>query len=1100
MASGDFFGSYDCLTCFDWSCYSGGTLCCPSNGTIYIYSDGIGGTYCEFSGYCNSGYIFSTLCLNDLTGNYCHSAFSDGTGFYFEKDIYFSGTILNCTGINLNILNQSFNNGSCCLISDGAGFTYNIFNYCQNGYNFLQSGILNYISDGDGGYLELENFLSSVNNVNIKWDFSRRVKEKYTFVNLDACGGDLIIPLSNTSEKFYEINSICQTSIYLQEANENKSLSIEDVCIPFIFIKNIGEKNLLIEFSNEEGYSNFKECQLFNKNFYENQKINLSPQESIALSFNVSTDGGNYYSITCYPFGFFYEFKDVNFMGLYPACCEFDSATNKYIPLYTYSKICNIPIESGSVSTTGYGFCYQKQLSFYENLVVDSQSLLEISFQKNTGTGTYDIFCINRNFEINSCYGFNCIQSCILTNEISIYDGVCNTIISDSCGVFSKTVDQDLNINIIYDVDFEFNKFYNLIYLDLNTGNTCYELNIIKENEITEQFFYTRQDILNCENVFRLKNNEIAYVDICLGENSAIKSLTNKNINRENLFLPLLCEFDYKYCFELNKSSSILNKCTTGFWSSSLILNMHSGFCNCSIIIECSQPEYQQYKSFIYNIDLCNLDNSISTNAIQDKSLFTTSDDFYIFKSDVQCCFCFCDLEFRYNPVESIQYRDNIYYIPDENIQFEFLFSGNIENIDFPIRAINYEKLKLDIEDRIFDTVNCSLLEISYQNIAFKKTYDQSNFFCYSVPIIQCHNLSGYEYPYLLINNNIEQIQQKNISININPVHCFTSDSFYGLNNFLLFLTSKLNSGIALEFINCQTKQITDYYYDCHEYNFLMMDLKSEYDLCCFAVPSGNWINVMQMISFNKDNNLDLISYKNNTGSAYNYILPIIKNIEYIDEFTDNNSITCSIINDSGFLNYISTGYNYYGSANDILYLCDSNNNITGCFSNANSGSFFGIFKNNYLINIQPSDLTGVPSCRRICFNRNYQFTGVQPFCIISNYPMLDIKYPILCENLSLYCCNVFDESKSGLYYYIYNINSPENINLKLLSPELTSINNICWGDYCINSNTSNSKIGLIQNNSAKINLDIKNLIYKNPYILDCGSIQTICINILGGL
>ena len=517
------------------------------------------------------------------------------------------------------------------------------------------------------------------------------------------------------------------------------------------------------------------------------------------------------------------------------------------------------------------------------------------------------------------------------------------------------------------------------------------------------------------------------------------------------------------------------------------------------MITHCSGAVYQQYKSNIYNVKLCNEDNRKSTSSIQDKSSFVISDDFYIPRTLLECCFYFCELEFRYNPVQCILYRDNYYEIENEIIQIEFSVSGNSEIINFPKNAINYDKLKINTDFEIFDSLTCSQLNINYSDFSFVKTYNDVNYINYDIPLVQSYNLSGYEYPQILIQNKINQTRQTNIKIDINPMHCFACDAFYGLNNFLLFVTSKLNSGLALDFIDCGTKLMCDYCYDSSEYNFFMMDLKSESDNCAFTNPSVLWTNICERIAFD-ENDMSLISYKNNTGNGYNYVLPVINCIHYSDQFSGSGSLICSEIIQSGLLNYVSTGLNYDGSSIDIAYLFDENQNATGCYFKITSGSYFLTENNNYLINIQSSDLTGLMKCRDININRNYQFTGIQPFFINSNYAMLDIKYPMLCNNLQLYCLNISEDPISGLFYYIYNVNAPINTSVKLNSPEFTLLNEISWGDKYISQYSFDSKIGQIQKNSARINLDINNLIYENPYILNTCCLQTICINMIGGL
>ena len=1085
-------------TCF---CTSDYYLQLPPSGCPYyfgsydIIADGSGNRF--------NCYDFSPqnqLIKTDYLSGCCINYLSDGTGYYLTCTIFCSGTILACSGLYVNINDQLIDNGTRYLISDGTGSCFYSYDFCPFGASLLNINSINYLSDGTGYYYLTDSFPRNPLDVCINWDFSKTTKSKYNFCTIDGCGNNILLCLNNLSSCFYEINSICETLICLFEANQNQSLFIEDSCAPFIYVRNLGPNNINLILSNENGYDNFKECQIFNKINFSGKNLTLKEKESIILSLKVSNDGVNYCSNIVYPFGFFYEFKDtqqLNQLGLYPVCCVFDNLTNKYYPTYLYSDICNLPILSGCIIETGYGYNYRKQLSFDEKLKVDCFSNLEITLQKETGTGILDVFCINRNFNINSFYGYNLFQSEILTNSIQVVDENGIYSIDGENTFYSKLIDNNSCINIIYDIDVVSNKFYNLIYLDCNSGSTDYELNIKKINNLNECVIYTRNDLVNSGGLLILKDRENAYVEINLDELSSIKDIRNKDINRDNIYLPPLSEFYYDHCFELNKSNYIQNKIQTGFWKSGEIQIENSGFCNYSMIIDTLSAEYLQYKSNIYNIKICNPESRVNTNSIQDKSSFNSSDDFFIPRSNTECCFYFCDLEFRYSPVECILYRNNYYPIENKTIQVEFFLSGNSEIINFPINAINYTKLKANTNYEIFETICCSSIDINYADFYFIKNCFNSNYICYQVPIVQLPNLSGYEYPQVLINNTTKQIKQTNIKFDINPLNQFVEDVFYGLNNFLLFVSSKLKNGVALDFLNCSTKLICDYCYGCSDYNFLMMDLRSEYDCNPSGIPTGSWYNIIELISLEDGENL--MSYKNSTGNGYNYISAVVTGINYSDQFS-GDFLICSEINQSGLLNYISTGFNYDGSSRSICYLFDENQNLTGCYINIDSGSYFSIFNNSYFINLQSSDLTGAMRCRDINICKNYKFTGIQPFFIQTNHPLLDIKKPMLCNNLQEYCLNINEEELSGLYYYTYDINNPKNVDLKLISPDFTLITNVSWAQNNIDEFSTNSKIGLIQNNSAKINLNICDLIYENPYVLNCECIQTICVNIIGGL
>jgi hypothetical protein len=116
---------------------------------------------------------------------------------------------------------------------------------------------------------------------------------------------------------------------------------------------------------------------------------------------------------------------------------------------------------------------------------------------------------------------------------------------------------------------------------------------------------------------------------------------------------------------------------------------------------------------------------------------------------------------------------------------------------------------------------------------------------------------------------------------------------------------------------------------------------------------------------------------------------------------------------------------------------------------------------------------------------------------------MLDIKYPILNKNLKLYCDS--EINLSGIYYYLYDINNFIKCDIRLISPNSTLINYICWIDddltyKCLNRYCEDINIGKIINDTAQINLNIKDLIYKNNYFYDCALNPKIYINITANL
>ena len=1112
MASGDFLYSdpRDFFILVPW--VSGGCYVSTYNGFEYYNDDGQSGSYCASGDYCQSGYIFfnqlnigftgvGTGAFIDSTGSFCCTVFSDGTGGYFWKNIYYYATVLSCSGHIIDILNQSFNNGYLCLVSNGSGSCFEINTYCESDSLFFSCSGLNFKSDGIGGYFFEETVNRNLYNVSIDWDFSKRTKEIYNFNQRDACGDVICISIQNNSNIFYEINTISDTTICICEANIQKSLFIEDSCVPFLYFRNVG--NAILNIDLDSGIfcrDFFKKCQIYNKTNYCDSSIFLCANDSIFLSFNVSNSGTEYYSNICYPFGFFYEFKNVesvNPYGLYPVCCGIDPISCCFIPTFIYSELCDLPIENHCVISTGYSYNYRKLLSFSENLLVDNSNL-EISLIKNTGSGINEFININTNFDIISSYGINHHKAKICTNEILILDNGCQNLIAfDSC--FEKEINLNHQIKVVYDVDFKFSKTYNLTYLDTCCSGANYDFQIIIDSSTGLQSI-TKNCLYAMGNIIELNNSDFAYVNIFNCNGTVIKDIWTSPIQRNNLYLPTHSDFEYCCCFLLNKSNYKDTKVTSGFWgSNSGTLPVDSGFCNYITLINTGDAEYQQYKSLNYCINLCTCESRASSSDIQNKNLFEASDAFLLTYCSTECCYFYCDLEFRYTPIDSVLYKNTFYKMPGYMMNVDFYLSGTFETICFPVNALNFDKLKIITTFDVFDASQKSELSINYFGFNFALSCECSNYVNYKFPIIQCSNLSGYEYPDISISNNVKHQTQSNITFEVNPLKCFNSDFYYGLNNFLLFVNSKLHGGIALDFLNCGTKQMCDYEYNSNCYSFLMMDLLCE-NFCCFSgsTISGAWNKILEYVSF--QDNFELIPYKNNTGNGYNYVFPIVEKICYNDTYTGNGG-TISVNRElSGILNYISTGFNYDGLSTDQILLTGATGNVTGTGIMKTSGASFFSSYNFNSINLTDGDLTGTIKSRNITTSKKYNFTGVQPLCIVSNYPLSDISLPIVCTNLQEYSCNINENETSGMYYYLYSINNPQNKPVKITAPDLTFITEMCWNNQTVNSNPNSSNTAQIVNNLARINLDINNFIYDNPYFINTGSIKSLCLNLLGGL
>ena len=278
-----------------------------------------------------------------------------------------------------------------------------------------------------------------------------------------------------------------------------------------------------------------------------------------------------------------------------------------------------------------------------------------------------------------------------------------------------------------------------------------------------------------------------------------------------------------------------------------------------------------------------------------------------------------------------------------------------------------------------------------------------------------------------------------------------------------------------------------------------MMDLACEYH-CNFtqSTMSGDWNQFCESILIKND--FELIPYKNNTGDGYNYIYPIFNVICYSDSYVKNSEPIVIEVIKSGVFNYFNTGFNYDGSSVSQEVLTGSTGEITGTGYFITSGASFLNSSSSYYVSLPFDDLTGTENSRTICLSKVYNFTGVQPIYINSNYTLADISKPIVCSNFIHYSYDIDENCSCGLFYYLYDINNPKNDPIKISAPDLTYISDMCWRDEEISAICNTSDTAQIVNNLARINLNIKNFIYENKYFLDTGLFNTLCINVIGGL
>ena len=1083
MAYGDFLGFcvdnyYICIT-QQSECVVGGQIiyCCFDDGNNSWYTT----ETCQF---CPQNLLISYYSFP----NYSESYYSDGTGSYYSSTSYCPyGYIFSTNESGIQFPNGcTYAVGTYNCIADGSGGRIiNDIEYCVYGkiyYNETYS--TSYIADGSGSYtLQVTQQLPTVS---IKWQPSKDNINKL-FCSIDACGNDLILSFSN-SKNFYLINSICDTNIYINEAISNQTVTIDSIGRSFLYIKNNGISNLKINSScsGTTGYWNYFESG-------QNQEItNLSglnyllrPSEELLFNFDVSVDGTKFLSKACIPFGYYYEFTNtclLNPCGFYPVCC-YNST-----PTYFYQDICNY-------NSLDPRFRKLRSLNFQSQ--VDCCSNLKIDFLKFDN----ELVCLIRDVSGsskmgNNQYDYNINLSCI---EVFNEDSLLKTITNFENDYIELTIENDCNLYLNYHLNFDENKYKNYKYITCsNSGLSQQKLKKITSNSF-EYLTVSGSSTIQENNLYNIKveQQSCLFIDLNICNNSSIKDLKTFDYNRCNLYLPVLSEFDYCYSYELADANTTYSTGRFSGWVTGL--EDDQSYINCSSLICCDCQEFIDNKPSIYKINFCNSESRYSSNNIQQKPINLSSEEFSLIFSNQEESIFYSGLEFKYFPAVSVVYNNTLYDIPNEYLDYCLCTSGKSTNLCFPVRALNYYNLKIISDYETVEKLTCSNLNFTYNgfNLNLTKT---SNCISADVPVLRTENLSGYQHPSVSILNTHSSCVDSNLKFYINPVCNFYCDRAYELNNLFLFISSQLNNGI----VTCT--DFSGFQYRDSNYNFLLIDAEFEFKNCNFQIPTGCSYLFNSLTDSNDITYSELLPYKNITGNGYNYILPIQTGLRYTDcFFTGTGTLVCQTININASLNYLTTGRSYSGGAPQCIGLFDQSGVLTGSGYSTSENSSFLISKINSSFNLAEIDLENSISGRCIILEKFYTYSGIQPINITTNYGLLDVRNPLLCNDLKQYCDNISETCINNSFYYIYDINNPLQKPLKISSPEGTFINYIYWSDDKSDSNSIcfaclNGTIGQIQSNASLINFSMKDLFYSNDFIYNCCKNKCICINIIGGL
>ena len=1138
-----------------------------TGGFTGIFSDGVGSEYTGFLSYQTSGTNYY-ICNFDN----CYEFYNaDGSGSFLSGSLFCEyQKLFSTTPYFITLPNsQSYSNGVIGLFADGFGerFSSGIC-YCDLGYRFATISGIDYKSDSTGYYYSEFIELRRTNDLVINWDFDKETKDRYFYPEiLTGFGQDLNLSLRTDNYCFYEINALQETNLYINEALLNCTI-LDDIEKPFLYIRNIGTGSLILNGSTFDNCFNlwcFNENRLSGVSNISGKNYLINSKEGVFLYLKSSLDGSNYLSIACYPFGFIYEVTNldqVNSGLIYPV-----------INSGTYECLLNYP------SNTLYDDSYNQVRSFCFSGEVDNCACINIKFNR-TGSDLNIFDSIDKNINFCSILGNSIFETNI---SLNCYDLILNnTTVSNadiSGAIHSFNINKNCEINLFYNLTSTSNKIfkYYYCYSGSGSGDSIHLFNnAINYNLENNQYLET-----GCVYSFCSLSNLI--LDFCTMNNFAIKDVLMINKNFTNYYLPTREEFECNYQFCLLNSNSLFCTGLSGNWTDSNTQFCEDFLINYINLIHCSDSCYQAYKPSYYFINLDYSENRTLTCQKEQKSSRSNSESFELSNS-IQKCFFYKGLEFRYDYYQTFIHEGVSYGISDYCVPIIFSGSNCLLEINYPIGAVNYDKLRITTEfetiDRLCFLTACACYPII--NLAYNFSQLDSNSFCFSFPQIYSENLTGYENPNLNLNLSSEIDIQKNIKFYINPLDGFTCDSFFGLNDFLYFINSEINSGCAYnfsaleyycfccDFYNELNQSVLDsglyfcnsdlnfngyfnsrdelinyiysgynnlgycvfiefsgsdtescvctgyaiftgtctcdkYEYQSTDYNLLFLDLKEEYlDKKYSSFNTGHLaLDFSNRIKYNVNN---LLPYKTNSGINYNYILPILNCITYVDCFnylSGNIQQECFSKTETKNLNFNFTGFKYWGGNTGYIYLYDTGGLLTGCKESLFCNSEFNIKNNNYSLFFDSADIEDTISGRCICISKNFYYTGLQPLCFISNYGILDIRGVLNCC-LIQYCCSPEESSFNKIFYYPYDFTNISQRQFRIISPESTCISCISWKDaqnekYLCYLELNNEN-GILQKNTASINFSLTGLLSNNNYIFNCSDVCAICINIIGDL
>jgi hypothetical protein len=569
------------------------------------------------------------------------------------------------------------------------------------------------------------------------------------------------------------------------------------------------------------------------------------------------------------------------------------------------------------------------------------------------------------------------------------------------------TVDKDTELNILYKIN-SINKLFYKYCLDVQSQtNKAVEIydsygNFLFETNKKNNCFCFIKDSASDGDAF-VKFN------LC---NLSTSGINLKNLNSCFYTFPEYSNFNYEYCFEIKNKNYDIVASPSGYWSSTVQSTQNCYSKNYINFICTGNAYYLNNKPNFYCIDLNVDDGEINfTNKMMDPVLATGfSNYFEVKKKNTSCIFQFCGVEYRYSPIDYLQYGNNKIYLPDSGICIHLHINNKSLNFNFPILALGCEQLLISSDITFKNLYSNFILDLCYNDFTLTSCKESMSKIC--IPRIKKYNSQSYEVPDLKLSFSSKRLLCENIKIK----SLFITESLDTNNdlfNFHVYLASFffLNSSDLVG--------ISGLKYGSDDYNFKFLDLLKKIN----SLEETEELTVeaceIKQETFSGFTSLDVFPYKLCSGSCYSYASLILDQVQY-----------CHVL-DSKNIYFEKTGnlsQNHFGKSFDYgncfyLYSCSGNRYSDLCYLNSGfqKNGYGQVGNSHFLIKISKENFTGVSGC--ISINNNFKITGTQPIVIKSDSRIESICGNLLYNNYIQYndlsfktICNNFD----SLFYYTY--------------------------------------------------------------------------------